>query len=72
MTAMRDVRTLCVPRRSRKDVFAGQQRGAFVPWRTMVREDSGAFAGCRWRWLGVMLVGFVVVDPECSVVPVSL
>jgi len=40
----------------------------------MVREDS---AVSRWACggspgLGVTLVGFVVVDPESSVVPVSL
>ena len=63
------------PRTARHDVIgAGQQRGAFVPWRTMVREDSGGVAFCCGQegTNGVRLVVFVAVDPEPSVVPVSL
>jgi len=35
----------------------------------MVCEDSVPLAGGGLRWQERMLVGFVVVDPECSVVP---
>ncbi|WP_176737899.1 hypothetical protein [Micromonospora inyonensis] len=40
--------------------------------RTMVREDSAPVAGCGPAVFGRMVVGFVVVDPECSVVLMSL
>ena len=56
------------------DLAPGQQPGAFVPRRTMVREDSGGVAFCCGHEgaNGVRLVVFVAVDPERSVVPVSL
>jgi len=38
--------------------------------RTMVREDLGSSFCCgHWACGWVRLVGFVVVDPESSVVP---
>jgi len=40
--------------------------------RTMVREDSAPRAACRRGWLRRILVGFAAVDPDSSVVPVSL
>jgi hypothetical protein len=40
--------------------------------RTMVREDSVPRVACHRGWLARILVGFVAVDPDCSVVPVSL
>jgi hypothetical protein len=52
-------------------VFAGQQRGAVVEAHHGARR-LGAGCAC-WRCrLGRRLVGFVVVSPICSVVPVSL
>jgi len=38
----------------------------------MVREDSAPLVVAAVAVWGGMLAGFVVVDPECSVVPVSL
>jgi hypothetical protein len=38
----------------------------------MVREDSAPLCCCRLLLAGPRLVGFVVVDPVSSVVPVSL
>ena len=40
--------------------------------RTGVREDSAPRLACRVLWSGLIVVGFVVVDPDASVVPVSL
>jgi hypothetical protein len=51
---------------------AGQQVSNASPERTMGCEDSAPLAGCGWLRVRRMLVGFVVVDPESSVVPVSL
>jgi len=42
-----------------------------APGRTLGREDSALCGGCGLLWLGRMLVWFVVVDPDASVVPVS-
>ena len=38
----------------------------------MVREDSVVVARCGGGRRGLILIGFVVVDPEFSVVPASL
>jgi hypothetical protein len=38
----------------------------------MVGEDSAWCAACRGGWLAPILVGFAAVDPDASVVPVSL
>ena len=40
--------------------------------RTMVREDSVLVGGCGPSVFGWIVMGFVVVDPECSVVLTSL
>jgi len=53
-------------------VTAGQQRGAGFARRAVAREDSAWPDRCGSHWCGRMLVGFVVVDSECSVVPLSL
>jgi hypothetical protein len=42
-----------------------------VPWCTVVREDSAVVACCGWVGHGVMMDGFVVVDPGPTLVPVS-
>jgi hypothetical protein len=39
---------------------------------TMVCEDPVPRAACRRGWLARMLVGFAAVDPDASVVRVSL
>ena len=39
---------------------------------TMVCEDPAPCAACRHGWLARILVGFAAVDPDASVVPVSL
>jgi hypothetical protein len=49
-----------------------QQRGAFLERRTVVREDWALVAVGGWAGWGGHLVGFVVVIPISSVVPVSL
>jgi len=49
----------------------GQQRGA-VGEAHRGAARLGAGRCCRACWLGRRLVGFVVVIPVCSVVPVSL
>jgi hypothetical protein len=38
----------------------------------MVRVDSAPRIACRPGWLAWILVGFAAVDPDSSVVPVSL
>jgi len=38
----------------------------------MVREDSVLVGGCGPSVFGWIVMGFVVVDPEAPVVPVSL
>ena len=38
----------------------------------MVREDSAPRSACLRGWLAGILAGFVAVDPDSSVVPVSL
>jgi len=57
------------PREYWHEHFAGQQRGAEA--RHGVRRFGAAWC-CRCWSLGSRLIGFVVVDPECSVVPTSL
>jgi len=42
-----------------------------VPWRTVVGEDSAVVACCGWDGHGVMMDGFVVVDPGPTLVPVT-
>ena len=39
---------------------------------TMVREDRAPRGACRHGWLAWILVGFAAVDPDASVVRVSL
>jgi hypothetical protein len=45
---------------------------ALSSMRTMVCEDSAPRAACRGGWLAWILVGFAAVDPDASVVRVSL
>ena len=51
--------------------FADQQRGAVFEAHRGGRR-LGAGCSCWWWLLGRRLVVFVVVDPDASVVPVSL
>jgi len=53
-------------------VFAQVSNAASSSTRTRVREDSAPRLACRVLWSGLIVVGFVVVDPDASVVPVSL
>ncbi len=53
----------------------GSTKSAFlrrVPWRTVVREESGVVTCCGPVGRGVMMDWFVVVDLGPTLVPVSL
>jgi hypothetical protein len=52
-------------------VVAGQQRGVVFDAHHGARRFGAAFC-LRRGWLARILVGFVAVDPDSSVVPVSL